>query len=42
MDDRVRECLQDILEQTREVQNFTVGMTFQMYQTDSGPSLKSD
>jgi uncharacterized protein with HEPN domain len=31
MDDRVRECLQDILEQTREVQAFTVGMTFSTY-----------
>ncbi|MCC7300766.1 MAG: DUF86 domain-containing protein, partial [Verrucomicrobia bacterium] len=34
MDDRVRESLQDILEQTREVQNFTAGMTFEAYQTD--------
>jgi uncharacterized protein with HEPN domain len=34
MDDRVRECLQDILEQAREVQSFTSGMTFEMYQTD--------
>jgi uncharacterized protein with HEPN domain len=34
MDDRVRECLQDILEQAREVQSFTAGMTFSMYQTD--------
>lgn len=34
MDDRVRECLQDVLEQAREIQNFTSGMTFEMYQTD--------
>ena len=34
MDDRVRECLQDILEQSREVQGFTAGMTFEMYQAD--------
>ena len=34
MDDRVRECLQDSLEQAREVQSFTAGMTFQMYHTD--------
>jgi len=34
MDDRVRECLQDILAQTREVQSFTTGMTFEMYQVD--------
>ncbi|MFA6173994.1 MAG: HepT-like ribonuclease domain-containing protein [Kiritimatiellales bacterium] len=34
MDDRVRECLQDILEQTREVQSFTAGITFPMYQAD--------
>ena len=34
MEDRVRECLEDILEQACEVQSFTAGMTFQMYQTD--------
>jgi uncharacterized protein with HEPN domain len=34
MDDRVRECLQDILENACEVQSFTAGMTFQNYQAD--------
>lgn len=34
MDDRVRECLQDILEQAFEVQDFTAGMTFEIYQAD--------
>jgi hypothetical protein len=34
MDDRVRECLQDILEQAFEAQDFTAGMTFEIYQAD--------
>lgn len=34
MDERVREWLQDILEQARDVQSFTSGLTFELYQTD--------
>lgn len=34
MDDRVRECLQDVLEQAEEVLEFTKGMDFEAYLTD--------
>ncbi len=34
MDERVRECLEDILEQTGEVRAFTHGMTYEGYTAD--------
>lgn len=34
MDDRVTECLNDVLAQVRELQLFTDGMTFEQYQVD--------
>ena len=34
MDNRVREWLQDILDQAREIQEFTAGMTFEAYEGD--------
>ena len=34
MDDRLSEWLQDILDQAREIQIFTDGMTFEVYQSD--------
>ncbi len=34
MDERVRESLQDIVEQAREIREFTVGMTIELYLED--------
>jgi uncharacterized protein with HEPN domain len=34
MDDRCRECLQDVLEQAGEVREFTSGMTYEIYVSD--------
>lgn len=34
MDDRSRECLQDVLEQASEVREFTSGMTIEAYRQD--------
>jgi uncharacterized protein with HEPN domain len=34
MDDRLHEWLQDILEQAREIEVFTAGMTFEAYSED--------
>ncbi len=34
MDDRARECLQDVLEQSEEVREFTDGMSYEAYRED--------
>jgi uncharacterized protein with HEPN domain len=34
MDDRARECLQDVLRQAEEARDFTLGMTCDTYLTD--------